>query len=175
MIALIAFALPKPSTATKEEQFVYVTARGEQMVTLVERISDSTGISEWNHPGPIGPFGAPRCRDGREPFKLTIDRSTSNEPDVYLDGEQLSRITESIEDTLLAEGFEVERDDTNRRLGASRADMFIKFNVRDHGSAGLYLESTCSDTWPNFDLTSSEYIAMKLKQEATNHPSPPST
>ncbi len=163
-----AFAEDEPrSTLSPEQQYELAIQRRADLSEFQRELVEALGASDWGPAGEPDHATASRCReDDREHFAFKRRQRTANDLQPITQSKDREDVLSRFRDFSEANGMtvQVEPREDDTYVYADSADLHALLRMNANGKATLIVETSCSEEWPDFDLTVQEFSSLDSRQ-----------
>ena len=163
-----AFAEDEPrGTLSPEHQYELAIERRADLSEFQRELVEALGASDWGPAGEPDHATASRCReDDREHFAFKRRQRTADDLQPFIRQGERDAVLERLKVFAEARGMavEVELRAEDTYVYADGRDFHVLLMVSRVGKANLIVETSCSDEWPDFDLTVQEFMSLESRR-----------
>jgi len=155
------------SSLSPEQQYELAIQRRADLSEFQRELVEALGASDWGPAGEPDHATASRCReDDREHFAFKRRQRTADDLQPFIRQGERDAVLERLKVFAEARGMavEVELRAEDTYVYADGRDFHVLLMVSRVGKANLIVETSCSEEWPDFDLTVQEFMSLESRR-----------
>ena len=155
------------SSLPPEQQYELAIQRRADLSEFQRELVEALGASDWGPAGEPDHATASRCReDDREHFAFKRRQRTADDLQPFIQSKDREDVLSRFRDFSEANGMtvQVEPREDDTYVYADSADFHALLRMNANGKATLIVETSCSEDWPDFDLTVQEFSSLDSRR-----------